>query len=198
MITLTNQERADLYIKAFPKFEPLQITKSNRIEGIWCMGNNYTTSGYYGAYPHGYLKRIMSMFPTAPEDKVLHLFGGSLPASDNYLRLDIRPEVAPDIIGDAHKLPEILQPQSFDIIFADPPYSAEDAEHYGTCMVKRKIVMQGCHHALKPGGWLLWLDQVLPIFSKQQWTWELAIGMIKSTNHRFRVITGFRKNETSS
>ena len=189
----SNAQRTQLYAKAFPKFEPLQVTKSNRIEGLWCMGNNYTTSGYYGAYPHGYLPRIQSMFPTETGDRVLHLFGGSLPQSENYIRLDIRPEVNPDVVGDAHTLDKIFAPNSFDIIFADPPYSAEDAEHYGTCMVKRRVVMAGCNYILRPGGWLIWLDQVLPIFSKEKWMWNLAIAMVKSTNHRVRLITGFQK-----
>jgi len=193
MQDFTNRERTELYRQAFPKFEPLSITKSNRIEGLWCMGNNYTTSGYYGAYPHGYLKRIMSMFPTTPEDRVLHLFGGSLPPSSDYVRIDINPTLDPEVVGDAHELSQIFAPDAFDIIFADPPYSHEDAEHYGTCMIKRKTVMAECHTILKPGGWLIWLDQVLPIFSKANWNWNLAIAMVKSTNHRIRLICGFQK-----
>ena len=37
------------------------------------------------------------------------------------------------------------------------------------------------------------LDQVLPVYRKDQFTLEATIGMMKSTNHRFRLVTIFRK-----
>ena len=39
----------------------------------------------------------------------------------------------------------------------------------------------------------MWLDQVLPMFRKDEWAIEAVIGMVKSTNHRFRVVTIFRR-----
>ena len=190
---MTNlQQRADLYAKAFPKFQPLYVTQTDRIEGLWIMGNNYTTkTNFYGAYPHGYLPRVMSMFPD--KEKIAHLCSGSLPKSDDYLRVDINPDRCPDIVADAEKLSETIAPSSFDLILVDPPYSKEDAEHYGTVMLSRKKVLAECHKVLKPGGWVLWLDQVLPMFAKKNWHWGLAIGMIKSTNHRVRCVFGFEK-----
>jgi hypothetical protein len=61
--------------------------------------------------------------------EILNLFCGM--NVEGY-RVDINPEVKPDLICDAHKLSEKLD-HKFDIIFADPPYSDEEAkELYGT------------------------------------------------------------------
>jgi 16S rRNA G966 N2-methylase RsmD len=47
-------------------------------------------------------------------------------------RVDIKKEVKPDLLCDAHKLSSILK-LKFDIILADPPYSTEESkELYGT------------------------------------------------------------------
>lgn len=187
---LTLQDRCDLYRDRFPDFQPLQIASEKRIEGLWIMGNCYQTSGYYGAYPHGYLDRVMAMFPDAED--ILHVPSGSLPPGP-YLRIDIRPEVNPDIVGDCHDLPALVGERRFDLILADPPYSAEDAEHYGKPMVKRNVMLKSCLDVCKPGGWVIWLDQVLPMHRKDEVDWALAIGMVKSTNHRVRGVFGFRK-----
>jgi hypothetical protein len=42
-------------------------------------------------------------------------------------RVDINPEVQPDLVCDAHKLSEHLD-KRFDVILADPPYSDEEAK----------------------------------------------------------------------
>jgi hypothetical protein len=43
------------------------------------------------------------------------------------------------------------------------------------------------------GTWIVWLDQVLPMYRRDAFSIEAAIGMVKSTNHRFRMITIFRR-----
>ena len=45
----------------------------------------------------------------------------------------------------------------------------------------------------KKGTHVVWLDQVLPMYRKDEWSIQAVIGMVKSTNHRFRVITIFEK-----
>jgi 16S rRNA G966 N2-methylase RsmD len=42
----------------------------------------------------------------------------------------------PDVRGDAESLP--LTAGAFDLVLADPPYSQEDANTYGTPMVDRR------------------------------------------------------------
>ena len=189
---MTPQQRIDAYKKAFPKFPPPYLV-GDRIEGLWIMGNNYRTSGYYGAYPHGYLDRVHAMFPLEIGDPAMHIFSGSLPKDDRYIRFDIRPDVKPDVVCDVHKLSEVTSRQ-YSLILADPPYSVEDAEHYGQPMVRRKVVFDECMKVLMPGGWLIWLDQAFPMFSKKVCRLGMAIGMIKSTNHRVRAVFGFQKH----
>lgn len=190
---MDNQERAECYIHAFPKFEPLYISKSGRIEGLWFMGNNYRTSGYYGAYPHGYLKRINALFPDIEQKDTIHICAGSLPEAD-YTRVDINPSLNPEICCNAEELAKHIY-RKFKIAFVDVPYSEEDAVHYGTVMLSRKKVLSECWNILEDNGWVIWLDQVFPMYAKKNWSLELSIGMIKSTNHRVRAIFGFKKNK---
>ena len=42
---------------------------------------------------------------------------------------------------------------------------------------------------LRTGCHIVWLDQVLPMYRKNEFRIEAVIGMVKSTNHRFRVAT---------
>jgi len=60
-------------------------------------------------------------------------------------------------------------------------------------MVKRNTVLKQAYKVLKKGGHLVWLDQVLPQYRKIELKPVGYIGMVKSTNHRFRVITIFEK-----
>ena len=62
-------------------------------------------------------------------------------------------------------------------------------------MVNRNKVIKECYKILRPGGFLIWLDQVLPMYRKDEFSIIGVIGMVKSTNHRFRVIVIFQKNE---
>lgn len=188
---MNNQDRIEAYLAETKYPRSLFLSEDGRIVGTWIMGNAYgVKSGYYGGYPAGYLKRIKAMFPD--KQKVLHLFSGcvdqsALPGDT----VDINPEREPAYVVDAHDL-EGVPLREYDLVLADPPYSVEDAEHYKTTMVKRNVVMRALT-GLKPGAHVVWLDQVLPMYRKDQWRIEGVIGMVKSTNHRFRVITIFQR-----
>jgi hypothetical protein len=152
------------------------------ISGVWLMGNNYKNkSRLYGAYPPQYMPRIRQLFPD--KFKTLHLFSGSLPVGE-YCRFDIAQDA--EVVGDAHELSEYFEPDMFDIIFADPPYSQKDADKYGTKMVNRKKVLHEVYKVLEPGGFLVWLDTSYPIFTKREFEVRGFINIVRSTNHRFR------------
>lgn len=172
--------------------ESLFIGEDGRVVGTWIMGNDYRVkSTYYGGYPAGYLKRIKSLFPD--KQNVLHLFSGKV---DTVIfpgkTVDVNPDTQPDYLDDAQHLTSVPLEQ-FDLVMADPPYSVEDCDHYQTTMVKRNVVMSALGMRLTSGCQVVWLDQVLPMFRKDQFSIEAVVGMVKSTNHRFRVITVFRK-----
>lgn len=183
---ITNYERAT----GFPR--SIFAAADGRVVGTWIMGNDYRVkSSYYGGYPAGYLKRIKALFPD--RNHILHLFSGkvdteALPGKT----VDINPEHCPDFLDDAQTLGNVPV-HEFDLILADPPYSVEDCEHYKTTMIKRNVVMRVLGEKAASGTYVVWLDQVLPMYRKDQWALEAVIGMVKSTNHRFRVVCIFKK-----
>lgn len=180
------EERIENYHNTFPNYSKLLIN-NECIEGIWVMGNNYKTkSSLYGAYPHGYLERIQALFPLVPK-RTLHLFSGSIEDSDDYDKVDFNTGI------NAEEMSQVIPNDYYELIYSDPPYSIEDCDHYGCVMVKRNIVFKECFKVLKKGGILIWLDQVLPQYKKTEFKILARIGMVKSTNHRFRVITIFQK-----
>lgn len=189
---LSLRERIDNYhsVTGFP--ESLFIGGDGRIVGTWIMGNNYQVkSKYYGGYPAGYLRRVKTMFPE--KQNVLHLFSGRVDTSVIPGKtVDINPKMHPDYVANAESMFSVPL-QNFDLVLADPPYSAEDCEHYGTAMVNRNKVIEHMAGVLEPGCHVVWLDQVLPMYRKDKFSIEGVIGMVKSTNHRFRVMVIFRK-----
>lgn len=183
------------HITGFP--ESLFIGGDGRCVGTWIMGNDYRVkSEYYGGYPAGYMRRVKALFPD--KQRVLHLFSGHVDKSvipgDS---VDVRPELAPDYVDDAQTL-EKVPLEKYDLVMADPPYSIEDCDRYQTTMIRRNRVMAALGARLTPGCHVVWLDQVLPMFRKDQFSIEAVIGMVKSTNHRFRVVVVFKKVELSS
>jgi hypothetical protein len=193
--SLSWQDRIDQYTvkTGFPK--SLFVAEDGRVVGTWIMGQDYRVkSGFYGGYPAGYLRRIKALFPD--KSQVLHLFSGkvdlaALPGDT----VDINPDLAPTFVDDAQRL-EGVPLGHYDLVLADPPYSVEDCERYQTTMVKRNTVLQALSR-LPPDAHVVWLDQVLPMYRKDTFAIEAVIGMVKSTNHRFRVVTVFRRLPTA-
>lgn len=179
------------YVKETKFPSSLFIAGDGRVVGTFIMGNDYRVkSTYYGGYPAGYLKRIRSLFPD--KRNVLHLFSGKVDTETfPGHTVDLDPALNPDYLDDAQTL-ENVPLELYDLVMADPPYSVEDAEHYGPTMVKRNKVMAALAR-LPAGAHVIWLDQVLPMFRKDIFSIEACIGMVKSTNHRFRVIIIFRR-----
>ena len=185
------KDRDKNYVKETRYPESIYESGDGRLVGTWIMGNAYgVKSGYYGGYPDGYLKRIKALFPE--KEKALHVFSGKV---DQGVwpgdTVDLNEDNLPTFVDDAQSL-EKVPLENYDIILADPPYSVEDAEHYKPTMVKRNKVMNALARC-KKGTHVVWLDQVLPMYRKADWKIIAVIGMVKSTNHRFRVITIFEK-----
>lgn len=189
---LSWQDRITNYheVTGFP--ESLFLGGDGRCVGIWIMGNDYRVkSEYFGGYPAGYLRRVKALFPDKHD--VLHLFSGKVDTQIiPGVTVDINSELSPDYVDDAQTLDKVPL-EKFDMIMADPPYSIEDSERYQTTMIKRNKVMAALGSRLIPGCHVVWLDQVLPMFRKEEFSIEAVIGIVKSTNHRFRVLTIFKK-----
>lgn len=192
---LTWQERLDNYAKETGFPQSMFVSPDGRVYGTWIMGNDYRVkSTYYGGYPAGYLNRVKALFPDRRH--ALHLFSGKVDTAvmpgDT---VDINAENKPTYVDDAQTLKKVPL-GIYGLVLADPPYSVEDSEHYQTTMIKRNVVMRALGEGLNAGAYVVWLDQVLPMYRKDQFSLEAAIGMMKSTNHRFRMVSIFRKRPT--
>ena len=189
---MTWPERIDNYRRETGFPDSLFLGSDGRVVGTWIMGNNYRVkSSYYGGYPAGYLRRIRALFPD--KRRVLHLFSGRVDLSAlPGATVDVNPSLSPDYVDDAQTLASVPL-QQFDLVLADPPYSVEDCDHYQTTMVKRNLVMRALGKRLTEGSHVVWLDQVLPMYRKDQFSLAGVIGMVKSTNNRFRVVSVFER-----
>lgn len=187
-------QRAGFYNTAYPQLLALSVgVHSQRpfIYGFWFVGGG-NVSSFYGSYQTEYLERIATMFPDA--EKVVHLFSGSLPPSPKYTRVGMDPtgQYKSDFECDAHQLSSFL-PFKPDLIYADPPYSEEDSVHYKNSMVDRAKVIHECAQVLQPGGFVVWMDQALPVFSNNSLRMVGGLSYIRSTGNRFRLVSIFQK-----
>jgi SAM-dependent methyltransferase len=190
---LTPSDRAGCYTRAFPNY-PAVWSDKGWLMGQWNMGNNYQGSGYHGSYPPAYLKRVLAMFPDVNPRRTLHAFSGSLPRG-GAVRVDRRADpgahVVPDVQANVEQLP--FPTGAFDLVLADPPYSQEDANHYGVPMVDRRRAFSECVRVLRPGGHLVWLDMVHPMYRKTELQLWGQVGICRSTNHRYRIVTFWQR-----
>lgn len=109
-------------------------------------------SKYKGGFPLHFEKKLLKELNIDKQThKILHPFGGH--AEIGY-RVDIKEDVKPDIIGDAHKLP--IKNEIFDLIILDPPYSNDFSRKlYGTDKLKFGIYTKEAIRVLKYNGYLV-------------------------------------------
>jgi hypothetical protein len=186
-------DRLDNYQRELKFPVHMAIGPNGYLFGIWNLGNDYQVkSGFYGGYPPTYLNRIKALFPD--KHKTLHLFSGHVDtAAFPGDTVDSDPLTDPTYLDDAQSLEDVPL-DTYDLVLCDPPYSVEDAMHYGPSMVKRNKVFKALR-GLSAGCHIVWLDQVLPQYTKDHFQTEGAIGVVKSTNHRFRVVSFFRRRD---
>jgi hypothetical protein len=163
------------------------------VYGVWVIGNQHSgNADYHGAYPGDYLKRMRCLF--WDKQSVLHMFSGKADLSIfPGATLDIRADLNPDYCVDVRKSVGVVPYHTFDLILADPPYTEEDAGHYGTSLVPRQTVLKTITQHVLPGTHLAWLDQMKPTYSNKEWELEAIIGLDLSTNRRIRGVWIFRR-----
>lgn len=194
----TIRERAAAFEAAFPQWcgaWPIVRTEQGRqvLYAFWLLGNDYRNrTRFYGAYPPNFVKRVQALFPDVDEGDVLHVFSGSLPAG-RYTRCDLRQEA--ELSCSVYDLTQTATRQ-YPLVIAGPPYSAEDAVQYQTPMVDRRRALQAIADVVPAGGFLAWLDTTWPMHSKKQWLTVGRISLVRSTNHRVRLLTIFERAGT--
>lgn len=129
------------------------------ISDVWWLARARLKDGrkYYGAYPGGFLERARALLGVTIDDPVLHVCGGLARFypyaggfGPNDKTLDLDPATEPDYCQDA----TAGLPGGFRAMLADPPYSAEDAEHYvpgAKHYPNPRAVVAAMLRALRPG-----------------------------------------------
>ena len=111
---------------------------------------------YKGGFPLHFEKKLWKELG-CPK-KVIHPFGGAAEIGE---KIDIKPEVSPDYVGDAHNL-DFIEDNSYDLVILDPPYSNELSESlYGTGKLHYKKYMQEAVRICKPNGYIAMYHIVL-------------------------------------
>jgi len=193
---VTIEERAQSFREAYPQWPaawPWLVEEKGEtvLYAVWVLGNDYRTrSPLYGAYPHGYLPRIQTLFPDRDETNTLHAFAGSVPPGP-YARCDVQGEV--ELPCSVVDLPNYFPEPAFSLVLADPPYSPQDALKYHVPMIDRRLAMEALGKITIPGGFLVWLDTCWPQHRKDTWRTTGRLFIQRSTNHRIRVATIFER-----
>lgn len=91
---------------------------------------------------------------------ILNLFCGM---NKQGFRVDLKPEVSPDLVCDAHEISKHIS-QKFDVIFADPPYSNDEAKKlYGTPKLRyKKWTSEATKLLNNPGLLIVYHKYVMP------------------------------------
>jgi len=128
------------------------------ITDIWILARPKVK--YYGAYPSGFLERARALLGVTTDDAVLHVCSGKVRdypfrgLGPNDVTIDIDPDTKPDYVHDCrYSLPQ--REGGWPAILADPPYSAEDADHYTAGASKLPIapaLLANCLLHVRPGG----------------------------------------------
>lgn len=196
---MTLADRIAAFTQEFPNHAswPFLTQEQGRdvMYAMWLIGNDYrNASKFYGSYPPSYLARVAALFPDVQPIvdgrlTTLHAFSGSLPPGP-YVRCDVRQDA--ECQCDVTDL-DPSRDGVFDLVLADPPYSAADAEKYETEMVDRRRVLAALARVTRVGGHLVWLDTVWPMHRKAEWVTVGRITVVRSTNHRVRMATIFER-----
>lgn len=124
--------------------------------------------------------------------KILNLFCGM----NKYgFRIDLKEEVNPDLVSDAHTFAHKLEGKQFDIILADPPYSTQEAKDiYGTPKLNYKKWTAECDKVLRPGGLLIVYHKfVMPNPNPEKYVTVKRVFIGNRTYHLPRVAIFFNK-----
>jgi hypothetical protein len=161
--------------------------------GYWFMGNDHSRDAdYHDAYPGDYAKRMRALF--FDKKRVLHLFSGMVDlASFPGDTLDIKKALRPTWCVDVHRSRGVVPYGDYDLIVADPPYTGEDADYYGTPMIRRQTVFGILAETMARGAHLVWLDQMRLVHSNARWKLECPIAIDCSTNRGIRSAMVYRK-----
>jgi len=146
--------------------------KPNYYRDIWICGP--PNNGYPGAFPQGFIEQVKRKWWGK---KRLWVFSGVFQDPDGTT-VDLNPEVRPSHVGSAEELP--FPNDTFDFVFADPPYSEEEAARlYGLPYPSMHRVLSEMKRVTVPGGHILLLHRLIPSGGSEvsDLEWEAIVGV---------------------
>lgn len=185
------------YGQKWPDSMPYVSPSGRWVYGTWQEGAQYQNlTRYAGAYPRTFLSRVLALFPDVRPRQILHVFAGSLPKGA-YTRLDLKPDLRPEIVGSVYNLSALLGERPklgpFRLAICDPPYPGQAKKLYGTAEIQSWRAFRALAAALTPGAHVVWLSTAKPLFRKDQWHQWGSISIERSTGHAYRKATIFER-----
>jgi hypothetical protein len=144
-------------------------------------------------YCENWLVQLACDILEKPQIDLLNLFCGM---NSMGFRVDLNPEVKPDLIADAHTFAGLLpEGYQFDVCLADPPYSNEEAAQiYGTPKLKYKLWTAEVDKVLKPGGlFIIYHKFMMPNPNPERYYVENRVFIGFRVMHLPRVAIYYRK-----
>jgi len=121
----------------------------------WVLPRPRRNNKYIGSFPQHFEKKVIRLLgfdEIKDKNKILHPFGGM---AEFGIKVDIKPEVKPDIIGDAHNM-SFFKDNTFELVILDPPYNEEYSRRlYQTKKPMFKKYTKEAVRVLKNGGYLV-------------------------------------------
>jgi len=142
---------------------------------------------YPGGFPLHFEKRLFRLL--GKPNLILHNFGGKAQLG---IKIDLKREVKPDVIADAHSLP--FRDNIFDAVICDPPYSNEINESLYGVTVKLKYTqwVKEAERVLKPNGFLV-LYHIRWLPRPKSCSYWMRVILLVSQHHLPRVVGIFQK-----
>jgi len=154
---------------------------------VWFLPRPRKINKYKGGFPAYFEKKLFELYPS---EKILQPFGGM---AEYGIRVDINPEVHPDVVGDAHKLWLYFKDNTFDFVLCDPPYSTDlSGKLYHTGEINWKKYTSEAVRVCKPGGYIAlyhWLLSPRPASTR----YDRIIVVITRIRHFARICAVFQK-----
>jgi len=149
---------------------------------------------YKGGFPLWFEEKLLSLygFDYKSEDlkgRILHMFAGM---TKYGYRVDIKPDVKPDMICDCHNLPDEWT-NKFDFVIIDPPYSTQESKDlYNTGPLSYRKYITEAVRVTKPNGYIAAYHKVkLP--RPDNTIHDRIIVIITRTWHLARICCVFKK-----